>query len=582
MRGYGKAPAERIGSDGGPDRSTELLGSPRDGRRVAACGALAGGARHERCEAGARSRLVDRAPEQVHAEVDDRRVRALTDEHGHARARAVHMRATVGPLVARRFATDGERRWLGDLVKRYAARDRGGKHRLRGGRVGSQRRSSLGAIGNDRHVVRVEVPADRCVHIGRGGIEEPGKVPVAELPVAEGFPFGEVRCLTVHGLEPAQPARLIQAARADQLALAYSGVAQVHDLGPRGARGLRNGIGIRLAVDHEHTKLGRGVVVRTDGRGQSAVAHGAVQSRGAAAAKYGSGEVEQRRVGVVGARRAPREGKLRLHDVAGPFAPAEPGRRDLRFARNADGHAGRECPPAALDVAEHCVDVKVSDHRQDGVRWTVEVAVEAGELVARERAQPGLAPDAPPADAMPVVQKFVERLRGHCGGVVRLALRLLDDDLELAGKFVAVDQRVGVGVELDVESRRRARHGEDRVIDRVIVDRSRVEVATTRLGGLGDLPDTARGRPLEVHVLEHVGDADDVVGLVEVAGLDPRDDGDDGRRRIAPEQDGEAIGEDHAAHVIRGGGATGGCGRCHAAIGRLRRITRPTTTHATP
>ena len=91
--------------------------------------------------------------------------------------------------------------------------------------------------------------------------------------------------------------------------------------------------------------------------------------------------------------------------------------------------------------------------------------------------------------------------------VVRLALRLLDDDLELARELVRIDHRVRVRVGLDVEPVREARRRQHRVVARVVVDRVRVEVAAARLRLLRDLADAARRRALEVHVLEHVGDA---------------------------------------------------------------------------
>ena len=159
----------------------------------------------------------------------------------------------------------------------------------------------------------------------------------------------------------------------------------------------------------------------------------------------------------------------------------------------------------------------------------IEVAIEADERVARQRAQPRLATDAPTADAMTIVQKLVERLGDDGAGIVRFPLGFLYDDLELTGQLVRVDQRSRIGIRLDVEARGEAGRRQHRVVARVIVDRRRVEIAADGLRLLRDLADAARRCALEVHVLEHVRDADDVVGLIEVAGGHIRHDGNNRR-----------------------------------------------------
>ena len=138
-------------------------------------------------------------------------------------------------------------------------------------------------------------------------------------------------------------------------------------------------------------------------------------------------------------------------------------------------------------------------------------------------------------------KQLVQRLRRDGARIVRLALRFLNDHLELARQLVGVDQRAGVRVGLHVESLRKAGRRQHRVVARVIVDRGGVEIAADGLRLFGDLADAARRRALEVHVLEHVRDADDVVGLVEVARADVRDDGDDGRRAVAANENGQAV-----------------------------------------
>jgi hypothetical protein len=148
---------------------------------------------------------------------------------------------------------------------------------------------------------------------------------------------------------------------------------------------------------------------------------------------------------------------------------------------------------------------------------------------------------------MLVVQQLVQRLRGDRARIVRFPLRLLDDHLELLRQLVGVDDRVRVRVELHVERRREPRRWDDGVVARVIVDRGRVEVAAHRLRLTRDLAHAARRRALEEHVLEHVCDAHDVVGLVEVAGADVGDDGHHGRRPVLPQHHDESVREHGAA-----------------------------------
>jgi hypothetical protein len=97
------------------------------------------------------------------------------------------------------------------------------------------------------------------------------------------------------------------------------------------------------------------------------------------------------------------------------------------------------------------VGIDVTDDRENGVVGAVPVAVEPHELFARECPKPRFLTDAPAPDPVSVVQHFVERLDGHRRGRVPLALGLLDDHLELACELLAVDDRAGVGVELDLQ-----------------------------------------------------------------------------------------------------------------------------------
>jgi hypothetical protein len=189
-------------------------------------------------------------------------------------------------------------------------------------------------------------------------------------------------------------------------------------------------------------------------------------------------------------------------------------------------------------------------------------AIELSDGICRERAQPLLASDPPAADPMAIVQQLVQCLRRDGAGIVRLPLRFLDDHLELAAQLFAVDQRSRVRVCLDFEAMLKRRGREDRVVARVIVDRPGIQVAAQRLGLLRDLADAARGRALEEHVLEHVGDADHVIGFVEVARADVGDDRHDRRRRIAPHDDRESIRQAVAPDAFRAdqSGGTPGAG----------------------
>ena len=85
----------------------------------------------------------------------------------------------------------------------------------------------------------------------------------------------------------------------------------------------------------------------------------------------------------------------------------------------------------------------------------------------------------------------------------------------------------------------------------MVVDRVRVEIAAGGLGLARDLPHAAGGGALEEHVLEHVGDADHVIGFVEVADLHVRDDGHHRRRRITAHEEREAVRQDLTHRVAR-------------------------------
>jgi hypothetical protein len=277
----------------------------------------------------------------------------------------------------------------------------------------------------------------------------------------------------------------------------------------------------------------------------------AVEPRSAPRAEHRRGQVERRRVVVPRAGRAPPHRELRLLHVARELAVPEARRGPLRRSAVEGRRALGDVAVARLDLPQRVLRVDVAHHRQDGGARAIERAVEARHVTLREAAQSLLGADAPAAHAMLVVQQRIERLDRHRARVVELALRLLDDDLELPRQLAGVDQRVGVGVGLDVEPLDEARRRQHGVVARVVVDRVRVEIAALGLGLLRDLAHAAARRALEEHVLEHVRHADDVVRLVEVAGAHEGVDRDDRRRGVAPDEHGEAVREHGAVH--RGG-----------------------------
>ena len=189
---------------------------------------------------------------------------------------------------------------------------------------------------------------------------------------------------------------------------------------------------------------------------------------------------------------------------------------------------------------------------EDRVPRPVEVLVEAQHVIARQTAQPLLAPDPPAPHAVLVVQQRVERLHRHRARIVLLALGFLDDHLELARQLAGIDARVRVRIVLDLEAAHESRRREHGVVAGLVVDRAGVEIAARRLRRARDLAHAARGRALEEHVLQHVRDAEDVVRLVEVAGAHVRDDRHDGRARVAADECGEAVGELYPAYTVGG------------------------------
>ena len=159
----------------------------------------------------------------------------------------------------------------------------------------------------------------------------------------------------------------------------------------------------------------------------------------------------------------------------------------------------------------------------------------------RELPEPVFATDAPAPNAVSVVQQLIHRLDRHRAGIVDFALRLLDDDLELSRELVGIDRRAAVCVRLDVERLDEPARRNHSVVQRVIVDRRGVQIAADRLRLPRDLSHATAWRALEVHVLEHMRDAHDIVGLVEVAGGHVRHDRRYRRARVAPHEYAQAV-----------------------------------------
>src|SRR5579863_187690 len=130
-------------------------------------------------------------------------------------------------------------------------------------------------------------------------------------------------------------------------------------------------------------------------------------------------------------------------------------------------------------------------------------------------------------------------------------MHLLDDDLDLLRQLDGIDHRPCVRVRLNCECVAEARRGDDGVVARVIVDRVRVEIAAARFGLTRDLADATGRRALEVHVLEHVRDPHDVVGLIEVPGLDVGHDRDGACRPVPAYEESESVRQDGAMHARR-------------------------------
>ncbi len=285
---------------------------------------------------------------------------------------------------------------------------------------------------------------------------------------------------------------------------------------------------------------------------------------------------------VHGGLRAPSEHDLRLSNVARHLTVPKPIVPRLLRPGRPDHRRRLQTAIQTTDVPQRLGDVDVAHDRENRRRRPVEVPVEANEIVAREPPKAGFPADPPASHPMPIVKQLEQRFGRDGGGIVGLSFRLLDDHLELTRELAGVDHRVRVRVGLDLQARDQPGRRQHRVVHRVVVDRAGVEIAAASLRFLGDDANAARRRPLEVHVLEHVGDADDVVGLVEVPRLHVCDDRDDGCRVVSAHENGQPVRQDLALHRSGVHRNRAGDDRGHGRKGRRRRRTIAATIQATP
>ena len=242
-------------------------------------------------------------------------------------------------------------------------------------------------------------------------------------------------------------------------------------------------------------------------------------------------------------RSSPSEHELRLRDVARELAVAQV--IVMRLARPGVAHGRRvgQRSVQRIRLARSASSTSTSP--------TIERIVFDGlvEIADRSRASPRgrsarrpvLVPDSPATDAVRIVEQLVKRLDGNGRWIVCFSLRFLDDHLELFPSSAASTTELRVCVGLNVETGGESRRWQHREVRRVVVDRVSVEIAAARLCLFCNLADASSLCSLEEHVLEHVGDSADVIGLIEVSGFDVRHDRDDGRRRVATDQHSQAV-----------------------------------------
>ena len=375
-----QAPAETLESCPHTDAAAKRLGGQCDGRTGSRARPLERTVRHEAREPLGTLRLRHGPAAREHADVDERRARARMHEYRHIASGAEHVHVAHDALPRRREVHGGAARgctvlrWREDRRRRRCV---GRLHRAVGVLHGAQPLPQLPEVRRQRRrrgramhhhagLLRIEVPLHRALHVARAGARKPLVVRRAERHAPLGLPRREVGRLSVHRLEPAQPSRLEHALRARQLLRAHTVRARRLHLAPRGERRIGQPRCRRLGVHHEHAHVARRVLIRGDAARELPLAHRTVEARRTAGSEHDPGQVERRRVGVTRRRRAPAERDVRLGDVTGQVACAQPGRSGFHRCRIAY-HANRG--ERAMPIAHGRDDGRRDPRRPRSRRW---------------------------------------------------------------------------------------------------------------------------------------------------------------------------------------------------------------------
>ena len=201
---------------------------------------------------------------------------------------------------------------------------------------------------------------------------------------------------------------------------------------------------------------------------------------------------------------------------------------------------------------ERVLYVQVAHERHDGALGCVPRSVVSAEIIGGECPKDFLGANAPAANPVLGVQQLEQRFAGQGRRRIELALCFLDDDLQLARQLVLGELRVHEGIALEVHRScqsivRCRQHG---VVDRLVVDGSGVQVSTQPLRLAGKLAGRTCRSALEIHVLQHMGDPNPLVRLVEVTGLHVGEGSYNWCRTVPLDQQGQSVGE-YTSHYVR-------------------------------
>ena len=291
------------------------------------------------------------------------------------------------------------------------------------------------------------------------------------------------------------------------------------------------------------------------------------------AGKYPVQQKERREVGVGRGRRVKRDVEIgRPRRPAQRQAPLAALRRLLRPHLRRIG-AGANLPEVAPDETESPGRVEITRHHENRVVRDVVPAVVGVQVVARDRPQVRQVPDGRPAVGMSLQRGPGDLLVEIGARVVLASLELGDDD----GPF-AID--LGSGVQALGHARGlETQHRLQGVALHRLEIRGHVQPGVPVPGAAGELDQTRhvvladRSRPLEIHVLDPVGDPGDPGPLVARPDPVPAPDGDHRRVSHLAQDDGEAVGQ---TRRLDPGSGTG------AAHARFSRTAGPPKAAATP